>query len=940
MSTYLPRAEVESLDGLWSFVLRPRPEAVTESDIAGPAGDWSRVEVPGCWTMQGFDRPQYTNTSMPFAGPPPHVPEDNPTGVYRRRVKIPPAWRDRRVVLHVGGAESVLYVHVDGRPIGMGKDSRLPSEFDLSGVVVPGQEFELALTVVRWSDATYLEDQDHWYHAGLHRSVFVYATPDTYVADIHAAADYDAPSRAGRLTLRVVLGTGASGPQGWKVRAEVAGFAAEAPARFEHPSNEFVNMLLFTGRGADFSFALPDVQPWSAEEPHLYEVAVRLIDADGNEVDAIGVRVGFRRVEVIGHEFLVNGRPVLIKGVNRHDHDMRRGKAVTRESILGDVVLMKQHNINAVRTSHYPNDPYLYEVCDRLGMYVVDEANVETHAYLRSLTRDPTWAGAILERIMRMALRDKNHPSVVMWSLGNESGVAPIHLAAAEWLRAFDGTRPISYEGGISEDQLALEVAGSHPELAEIFGRPRPESDVIAPMYPPVDALVAWATRAVPDRPLIMCEYCHAMGNSCGGLADYWEAIKRYPGLQGGFVWDWVDQSLVQALPDGRERLAYGGDFGDEPNDGAFCMNGLVASDRTPHPSLLELAKIIQPIRVAAVDAARGVLEITNEHDFVDLSWLEMKWEAHVNGSLAAEGTIRSVALGPGESSRVTVPLPPVNLPPGGRAHLTLWFRAKHTLAWAPAGHVVAWEQIETSAAPGLSRAPRSGGSGQGPTSLAGLEPELALWRAPIDNEVFGPCHAERWDRLGLRDATAVALLETSETEAKGALIVSHAVTVGDGYGDIPRVGVRLRLGSGIHSVEWLGIGPHECYSDRQASGRFGLWATPVDEWLVPYVHPQASGNRLGVRWLRFLDAAGAPVLTIDELDDACVTVSRYTEGEVAEASHLDDLLPRDDCYVWIDARQRGVGSGACGPDTAPGHRLTSGPYRWGYRLYGSSVTA
>ena len=584
MATHLPRPDVVSLDGSWAFVLRDRPEDVTTADLVGPTDGWGAIEVPGCWTMQGHDRPQYTNIQMPFPGPPPSVPDANPTGVHRRTVTLPASWAGQRLVLHVAAAETVLYVHVDGVPLAMGKDSRLPHEVDLTGVVEPGRPFELALTVVRWSDATYLEDQDHWHHAGVHRSVFVYATPPVHVADVHATADYDPATGEGRLRTAVWVGAAGHGPRGWTVRIDLAGLSATAAVRFEHPTESLPNWLMFEGRRAVTELVVPDVAPWSAEVPNLHRLVVTLLDADGIEIDVVSLDVGFRRVEVVGHELRVNGRAVLVKGVNRHDHDPRRGKAVTPEGIEADLVLMKQHGINAVRTSHYPNDVLLYDLCDRLGLYVVDEADLETHAYLRSLLKDPRWGAAVLERITRMAVRDKNHPSIIMWSLGNESGNAPILRAAAEWLRAWDPTRPIQYESSIGEAIFTTLVSGAALDLGELLSRPTPESDVIAPMYPEVADLVAWATRATPDRPLIMCEYSHAMNNSCGSLVDYWDAIRTHPGLQGGFVWDWKDQALVQQLPDGTERLAYGGDFGDVPNDGPFCLNGLVDADRRPIP--------------------------------------------------------------------------------------------------------------------------------------------------------------------------------------------------------------------------------------------------------------------------------------------------------------------------------------------------------------------
>lgn len=926
MATYLGRDDAVVLDGDWSFALRARPEDVTADDLAGATAGWPAVAVPGCWTMQGFDRPQYTNVQMPFPGPPPRVPDDNPTGVYRRAVAVPAHWVRRRIVLHVAGAESVLYAHVNGTPVGMGKDSRLPNEFDLTGIVEPGQIFDLALTVVKWSDATYLEDQDHWYHAGLHRSVLLYSTPPVHIADVHAVADYDPESGAGHLRAHIAVDA-PDRPSGVRARIEVAGHGAHAHVRFEHPTNWVVNFLRFEGRGADLSVTVPEVEPWTAETPALHDLAVTLIDANGTEIDRVTLRVGFRRVEVRGHELLVNGRAVLIKGVNRHDHDPRRGKAVTRESIEADVLLMKQHNINAIRTSHYPSDTYLYDVCDRLGMYVLDEANIETHAYLRSLSKDPMWTPAMLDRVTRMARRDKNHPSIIMWSLGNESGASPAHVALAEWLRAFDPSRPVHYEGGLGE---AL-IASGERDVAATLAEPRPETDVIAPMYPEVSDLVDWATRFRPDRPLIMCEYIHAMGNSCGGLDEYWDAIRAYPGLQGGFVWDWVDQALVQRLDDGSERLAYGGDFGDEPNDGAFVCDGLVAADRTPHPSLFELTKVIQPVQIRPLDPARGMLEVLNEHAFLDLSWLQPSWVVHVDGVEIASGDLEPLDTAPGAAIVVTIPPPALQLTAGQRAHLTLSFRTGADLPWAPAGHEIAWEQVEIAAEPGVSRAP--GPTAATPRTIASLEPSVTLWRAPIDNETFGPGHAGRWELLGLRDESADFDASTVTRREGDGLTVLHAVVVPPTLDDIPRIGARLRIGPGVHMVEWLGSGPHECYSDRRASARVGRFTTLVDDWPVPYVHPQASGNRVDVRWLRFLDADGEPLLTIDELDNLQVTVARVTDEALDSVDHLEELPVRDQCYVWIDVRQRGVGSGACGPDTAPAHRIGPGAYRWSYRL-------
>jgi beta-galactosidase len=931
MGTPFARRERVDLDGAWAFRLHPRPETVTGDDLTGSTDGWDEIEVPGNWTMQGFDRPHYTNIQMPFPGPPPAIPEDNPTGVHRRRIAIPQAWANQRIVLHVGGAESVLYLHLDGTPIGMGKDSRLAHEFDLTDHVNPGSEHDLALTVVRWSDATYLEDQDHWHHAGLHRSVFLYTTPTVWIEHLQPIADYDHATGDGHLSLRATVDAPGRGPKGWSLQASVAGHSAEAPVRFEHPTNPTVNWLRFDGRGATLDLQLPGIEPWTAETPNLHDLTVILLDEEGTERDVASITIGFRRVEIVGNELQVNGRPILVKGVNRHDHDPRRGKAMTAQAIEADLVLMKRHNLNAVRTSHYPADPVFYDLCDRFGLYVVDEANVESHAYLRSLTKDPRWTPAILERITRMARRDVHHPSVIVWSLGNESGVGPVHHAATAWLRSFDPTRPVQYEGGIGEDTFAAYDDGGTPDPVEILLRPRDETDLVAPMYPTVDDIVGWATARLPERPLVMCEYLHAMGNSCGGADAYWEAIRTHPGLQGGFVWDWVDQGLLQSLPDGADRWAYGGDFGDEPNDGPFCINGLVGPDRTPNPSLLELAAVIAPVRMRLVSTDPIRVEVHNEHAFVDLAWLEPRWTLELDGSSQRDGTIDPLDLAPGATTTVDIPATVPALDPGQQAHLTLAFHTRSDLPCAPAGHVVARQHTLIAEASGPSTAP--GATPERPLDLADLAPTLTLWRAPIDNETFGPNHAERWQRQGLHDGTAGVELHTDVHHDGTGLVVTHTVDVPERLDDLPRVGVRLHLGAGIFAVEWLGLGPHENYTDRRSSVRLGRWTTPVDEWGHPYVHPQANGNRTGVRWLRFLAADGTPLVVIDQLADLDVTVSRFLDEELAAAAHSDELPRRDDCWVWLDARHRGIGSAAVGPDVAPVHRIGPGTYTWSYRL-------
>ncbi|HEX7167782.1 MAG TPA: glycoside hydrolase family 2 TIM barrel-domain containing protein [Acidimicrobiales bacterium] len=948
------------LAGAWAFRLVARPDAVTAADLSGPTEGWATVEVPGNWTMQGFDRPHYTNVQMPFGGPPPRVPVDNPTGVHRTRFTVPESWAGRRVVLHVGGAETVLYVHLDGKPVGMGKDSRLPHELDVTDLVRAGETHELALTVVRWSDATYLEDQDHWHQAGLHRDVFLYAVPQMHVADVRAVADYDPEAGAG--LLRVQVGVDAPGylERGWKVQVFAPGLL-DAPlvagVYGEHRDKVGVNVGLVEGRGATVQATIERVRPWSAEDPVLHDLRVVLIDEHGEACDEVGLRVGFRRVEVRGHELLVNGRPVLVKGVNRHEHDDRRGKAVTLDSMLQDVLLMKRHNMNAVRTSHYPNHPAFYDLCDEYGLYVVDEANIESHAYLRSLTKDARWGQAILERVTRMAARDVNHPSVIVWSLGNEAGWSPTHDAAAAWLRAWDGTRPVQYESALTE--RAYEAFGADGEVShpDIWREPRADTDVVAPMYPSIADLVAWGSggdAVPPSRPLIMCEYAHAMGNSGGSLADYWDAIEAHAGLQGGFVWDWVDQGIAIDTGDGTTYWGYGGDFGDEPNDGPFCLNGLVFPDRTPHPALAELKKVLQPVAVEAVDVATGRVRVTAKTDFVDLSWLRPAWEITVDGRIVADGTLDPLTVGPGESVEVTIPVP-ADLPPlaaGEQRHLTVRFLTAHDLPWVPAGHEVAWDQFLVASAPPLplvlgGRARPWAGLVH-PERFVGVfagEPEVRLWRAPTDNDTYAtPSPAARWEQWGLRELvrddvtfttrTADLDADAGDDEADaGGVWVEHTVVVPAELDDVARVGVRLVLGPGFEETEWFGRGPHENYRDRCASAAMGRWSATVDDWPVLYAHPQGTGNRTGVRWLRLWRAADGVEVVFDRLGPGGidVTVSHLTDEDIHDAAHTVDLRPRPETYVWLDAAHRGVGTGAVGPDTLPRYRVGPGTYTWSY---------
>ena len=978
------------LNGRWRFRLFERPEDTPQAfpRLDFDDGDWDEIEVPGNWTRQGYDRPHYTNVQMPFPGEPPAVPQQNPTGIFRRSFELPRHWSGRRVVAHFGGAESVLYAWLNGRSLGLSKDSRLPAEFDLTPHLREGKNLLVAM-VVRWSDATYLEDQDHWFMAGLHREVYLRSSPRIHMADLRAHADLAEDEGGGSLALRVEIGGDPGLPAGYRVRAQLYGpkGARVFPKPLEATVAQAGNPYLFRGSWAEFLAPIRKVEAWSAETPRLYELIVSLIDAEDRSIETVSTRIGFRRVEVREGKFLVNGSPIMIRGVNRHDHHEVRGKAVTREDMLADVLLMKQFNFNAVRTAHYPNDSYFYELCDEYGLYVVDEANLECHAHLASLCQDVRYAQAFLDRGMRMVLRDKNHASIIMWSLGNESGYGPSHAAMAGWMRSYDPTRPIHYEGELQWD----------------LQREKRQSDVVCPMYTSVDELVAWSESNRGDRPLILCEYAHAMGNSCGGLAESWQAFHEHEGLQGGFIWDWIDQGLLEYDIHGRAFWAYGGDFGDFPNDRNFCINGLLSPDRKPHPAAWEFKKLAQPLRVTGRELRRGRIRIHNDQDFSDLSWLAGVWEVSVDGVVKERGRLARLDIPAGEARNLTLPLTRPSLGPDQVCLLTLRFRSARTSKWAARGHEVAWEQfqipwksdraIRKKQRPGRRKAfqldqnERRALVSGGDLSLAidktrgvvhsfkwrGEEffsrgPQLNLWRAPTDNDRFNaipgpePPAYERWRAQGIenpaltttecdvrreRDGglrlTVVQELGADEEKADSRRRIRHAqnwfitpqgwirlqneIEIGENLEDLPRVGIRMDLLRGFERLEWFGRGPHENYWDRKAGAALGRYRSRVDEQYHRYVVPQENGNRTDTRFFSLCrkNELGLLFLARDPFE---FTVSHYSAYDLDQAEHINALRARSETLVQIDVHQRGVGTGACGPDTLPAYRIQPGMYR------------
>ena len=677
-----------SLNGTWDFQIKSRPEEVTEETVQSQA--WTSIQVPGNWTMQTdeqghpYGKPHYTNVQMPFPNIPPDVPDENPTGIYRRMFTLPADWKDRRVVLHFAGCEGALFVYMNGQPVGISKDARTPAEFDITRLVKHDGINELLAVVTQWSDATFVEDQDHWWQAGLQRDVFIYSTATPHIQDVYAVGDDHG-------LLNITVKTGFYGEQhtGTLIaqlfdQANRPVFAAPLIAQIGEPKKPDGSNIHPVGE-TRFQSIVRKPKLWNAETPNLYRLVITLSKNESDLGESVACQIGFRTIEIRDRQLLINGKAPLIKGVNYHDHDDVLGKYISPERFEADLQVMKQFNVNAIRTSHYPKDAVFYDLCDRYGLYVIDEANIESHAFYGELCFDPRYTHHFVERVRGMVERDKNHPCVIFWSLGNESGYGPNHEAAAGYARKADPSRPLHYEGAIS--LWGTQSEGLYGGLSV--------TDVVCPMYPKIREIVQWAETPTADpRPLIMCEYSHAMGNSNGSLADYFDAFEKYPSLQGGFVWEWLDHGIKQTAPDGQTYWAYGGDFGDEPNDINFVTDGLVWPDRTPHPGFFEFKYLASPVKVEAVNLKVGRVSVLNKQDFVGLDGLRGEWELTQAGIVVNKGKMPTLKAEPGASQEIVLPIK-ILVKGTDEMFLNFHFHQKKDTLWAKAGHLVGWQQIQ-----------------------------------------------------------------------------------------------------------------------------------------------------------------------------------------------------------------------------------------------------
>ncbi len=913
------------LSGRWPFRLAPRSELAVDGFEAREFDDrdWDEITVPGHWQLQGHGSPAYTNVRYPFPIDPPWVPEENPTGEYRHRFDLPPAWPTGDAVLRFLGVDSAFTTWLNGTELGWSTGSRLTTEFDVGRLLRPTGNV-LAVRVQQWSPASYLEDQDQWWLSGIFRDVTLVHRAPGSIDDFFVHAGFDHRTGHGSLSIE-----------------------ADVPAEVDIPELG-VHALACDGT----THPLPDVEPWSAETPRRYEAQLRSAGA------TIRVCIGFRTIAVTDGQLTVNGRPILIRGVNRHEWNPDLGRAVSRDDMLSDVLLMKQHNINAVRTSHYPPHPHFLDLCDEYGLYVIDECDLETHGFERVGWRgnpsdDPRWRAALLDRMARTVERDKNHPSVIMWSLGNESGRGDNLEAMAVWARNRDPHRPLHYEGDPDSGYVDLysRMYATHDEVDAIGRQAEPSTN-----DPALDA----HRRSLP---FVLCEYAHAMGNGPGGLAEYQALFERYPRCQGGFVWEWIDHGIRQVTPDGREYFAYGGDFGEPLHDGNFVCDGLLFPDRTPSPGLLELKSVFAPI---AINFAGGLITISNRREHADTTDLRFLWTHEVEGiaQQAAELPVGPIAA---REAR-TVPVPTCDATTR-ESWLTVRAVLAKDTAWAPAGHELAAAQAQLCAAP--SSAVRGTAPARDlfdPVSglltrlgdLAVEGPRIDLWRAPTDNDRGGGAQniASTWRALGLHRlthrvieqswshneftlstriapaATDIAMLGTYRWRHDGdALLLTVSVEPkGDWNGPLPRLGLRMALPTSIgDEVEWFGCGPGEAYADSKQAALVGRYRRTVGELQTPYVYPQENGNRCLVRWAELRGSAGG--IRIEGLPTFDLTVRHWTSEDLDGAQHRTDLVERDRVFVNLDRAQQGLGSASCGPGVLPQYALTAAPATWSMRF-------
>ncbi len=943
----------QSLNGAWKLKYSDNPSGrpIGFFQESYSVDGWQEVQVPITFEVHGFSYPIYVN--MPYEWTrkpdPPHVPHDyNPVFSLKRTFQIPGAWAGREVFVHFGAVKSFFYLWINGRYAGFSKDAKTPAEFNITPYLKPGDN-QIAVEVYRWSDGSYLECQDMWRMSGINRDVFLYSTPKYYLKNLEINSSFNPYEASGIYHIKATL----------SALSDATGEGTLETMLFEEGTSDsplISRKMVVTGSQnsfAELNMEISSVKPWTAETPYLYTALFILRDKQGQVLEVVRSLTGFRKVEIINGQLLVNGKPILIKGVNRHETDPITGHVISKERMEQDIRLMKEANINTVRTCHYPDDPYWYELCDRYGLYVIDEANNESHGMGydpgKTLGNNPLWKDAHLDRVQRMVERDKNHPSVIIWSLGNEAGNGCNFVDCYDWLKNRDKTRPVMYER--AEQSY--------------------NTDIFCPMY--------WGPRDLESygytkqlRPLIMCEYAHAMGNSTGNFQDYCDVIEKYPQLQGGCIWDWVDQGLLKKDANGKEYFAFGGDYGpaDVPSDGNFNNNGIVFPDRKPHPGYWEVKKVYQSVKFTTVDLHQFKIRLKNGYFFWNLDQTIICWEITGNGQVISQGSLATGTLEPGTEKELQLPVKPPAIKPFTDYYLNIYLKLTSGKDLLKAGHILASEQFSLPF--------NKEGKADKPQSVKGMAVEQSAdaltfigkdfrmtidkrpgtlssyqwkgkeWirkgplpnyrRAPTDNDIGNglATRAKAWyDASEKREVASVNLLSSSPQEcvvevtfslpdvtssnkilyhlnADGSVKITSSLNPGkERLADLPRFGLNLELDPSLRQVTWYGRGPWENYNDRKTASFIGLYSDQVENMFTPYVRPQENGYRTDVRWVAFQDKTGDGLLfQADSLISFSALEYTYDDmkGFKQAGKHPADMVKRDFVDVNADYGQMGVG--------------------------------
>jgi beta-galactosidase len=938
----------QNLDGNWKFKYFENVQNVEDEfyEVNTDTALWDNLLVPSCWQVKGYDNCHYTNVNYPFPCDPPYVPNINPAGVYVRDFNIKELWTIKEKYVVFEGVNSCFYLWVNGKFVGYSQGSRMPAEFDISSYVNSGKN-RMAVMVLKWCDGTYLEDQDLWRFSGIFRDVYLLGRDKAHIRDIFNVQRLSDDLKKAALCIEIdTIGS-------CEVKAELRDISGTIIAG---------GTAIINGK-ASIEMKIQNPVLWNAENPYLYKLFV----CSGEEI--LFFNVGFRKVETLNGIFMINGRAVKLKGVNRHDSHPELGQTIPLNHMKKDLGIMKRHNVNTIRTSHYPNDPRFLDLCDEYGFYVVDEADLECHGVqpagdFHMLTKNTDWKKSFLDRAERLVERDKNHAAVIIWSMGNESGYGVNHIAMAEWTRKRDNTRLVHYEGA------AAHYNGS-PDTGCL--------DVESRMYSSIEFIEEYATNENNKKPLFLCEYSHAMGNGPGDLKDYWDIIYKYPKLMGGCVWEWCDHGIKTSTEDGSEFYAYGGDFGDMPNDGNFCLDGLVYPDRTPHTGLFELKKIIAPIRIEAEDLNEGRIKVTNLYDFIDLSRIKLSWKIEKDGELVQQGEIENLEIEPQESEICCIPY---TLPLESRCSyfLTLSCSIKQNSLWAEKGYEVTFEQFELPVKKTLNTEKKFIPSikvveqgqlvviegfdflhvfdlNQGAfikltknnVDFISSAPKFNIWRAPTDNDrnIKNKWMEEGYDRavMHVYDAKITDFsenhLEIIADFSLGGYIklpILHGTACWriDGTGEVslkvkvkvreeliflPRFGLQLMMPGGNEEVEYFGFGPHENYIDKCQSATKGRYLYKVDDMFENYLVPQENGSRCGTEWAVVSNEQGMG-LEFSSPSEFSINAAHYTPEDLTAAGHPYELKRRKETIVNIDYKMSGVGSNSCGPELLPKYRL------------------